>query len=166
MPSSAATSIATAVASFVTDAHGNVSAVFPYAASTAPVTPTATFSQGQPSTWRSASTNGETSDMERTNYSTGTTFEERVGYSRVVRVGDTVYVSGTAPLLPGDADPPSDAYAQARICLDRIESSLALAGASMTDVVRTRIYVTDAAHIDDVGRAHGEAFSEARPVTT
>jgi enamine deaminase RidA (YjgF/YER057c/UK114 family) len=104
--------------------------------------------------------------MERTDYSTGTTFEERVGYSRVVRVGDTVYVSGTAPLLPDDADPPADAYVQARICLDRIESSLALAGAAMGDVVRTRIYVTDAVHIDDVGRAHGEAFRAARPVTT
>jgi enamine deaminase RidA (YjgF/YER057c/UK114 family) len=104
--------------------------------------------------------------MERTDYSSGTAFEDRVGYSRAVRVGPTVYVAGTAPLLPDDADPPAGAYEQARICLDRIEKNLAEAGASLNDVVRTRIYVTDAKHIDEVGRAHGEAFTGARPVTT
>ena len=104
--------------------------------------------------------------MERTDYSSGTSFEERVGYSRAVRVGSTVYVAGTAPILPDDTDPPSDPYAQARICFDRIERNLAEAGASLNDVVRTRIYVTDSAHIDEVGRAHGEAFPHARPVTT
>jgi enamine deaminase RidA (YjgF/YER057c/UK114 family) len=104
--------------------------------------------------------------MERTNYSSGTEYEARVGYSRVVRVGDVVYVAGTAPILPDDAEPPAGAYDQARICLDRIERNLAEAGASLRDVVRTRIYVTDAAHIDEVGRAHGEAFADARPVTT
>jgi enamine deaminase RidA (YjgF/YER057c/UK114 family) len=104
--------------------------------------------------------------MKRTNYSSGTTFVDRVGYSRAVRVGDVVYVAGTAPILPDDAEPPADAYGQAMICLDRIERNLNEAGASLRDVVRTRIYVTDAAHIDDVGRAHGEAFADARPVTT
>ena len=104
--------------------------------------------------------------MERTDYSSGTAFEDRVGYSRAVRVGSTVYVAGTAPILPGDADPPTGAYEQARICLERIERNLAEAGASLNDVVRTRIYVTDASLIDDVGRAHGEAFTGARPVTT
>jgi len=104
--------------------------------------------------------------MERQLISSGTTFEDRVGYSRVVRVGPAVFVSGTAPILPDDADPPADAYGQARICIDRIRSSLEQVGAGLDDVVRTRIYVTDAGHIDEVGRAHGEAFARSRPATT
>ena len=68
--------------------------------------------------------------------------------------------------LPDDADPPDDAYAQASICLEIIGRALAEAGPSLDDVVRTRIYVTDAASIDEVGRAHRQAFSTARPVTT
>lgn len=104
--------------------------------------------------------------MPRTNFSSGTAFEKRVGYSRAVRVGDRVHVSGTAPIMPGDADPPTDAYGQARVCLERIERALHEAGARMTDVVRTRIYVTDAALIDEVGRAHAEAFAAAPPATT
>jgi enamine deaminase RidA (YjgF/YER057c/UK114 family) len=104
--------------------------------------------------------------MERTTFSSGTAFEERVGYSRAVRVGDRVYVSGTAPIMPDDADPPPGAYDQARVCLEKIERVLHEAGARMEDVVRTRIYVADPAHIDDVGRAHGEAFGDIRPATT
>jgi enamine deaminase RidA (YjgF/YER057c/UK114 family) len=102
----------------------------------------------------------------RTTFSSGTAFEERVGYSRAVRVGDRVHVSGTAPIMPGDADPPEGAYEQARVCLERIGRALREAGASMDDVVRTRIYVTDAALIGEVGRAHREAFATARPATT
>jgi enamine deaminase RidA (YjgF/YER057c/UK114 family) len=68
--------------------------------------------------------------------------------------------------MPGDADPPAGAYEQARVCLDRIARVLAEAGASLDDVVRTRIYVTDASLIDEVGRAHREAFATARPATT
>jgi enamine deaminase RidA (YjgF/YER057c/UK114 family) len=83
-----------------------------------------------------------------------------------VRVGPHVWVSGTAPILPGDADPPSDAYEQATICLAIVERALNEAGASLDDVVRTRIYVTEAADIDAVGRAHAEAFARARPATT
>jgi enamine deaminase RidA (YjgF/YER057c/UK114 family) len=98
--------------------------------------------------------------------SSGAAFEERVGYSRAVRVGPHVWVSGTAPIMPGDANPPTDPYEQASICLDIIERALAAAGASLDDVVRTRIYVTHAADIDAVGRAHGEAFATARPATT
>lgn len=104
--------------------------------------------------------------MERQLISSGAAFEERVGYSRAVRVGDRVWVSGTAPIMPGDADPPADAYEQAKVCLAIAERALAEAGATLDDVVRTRIYLTDAAHIEQVGRAHREAFAAARPATT
>jgi enamine deaminase RidA (YjgF/YER057c/UK114 family) len=104
--------------------------------------------------------------VQRQLISSGAAFEDRVGYSRAVRVGDRVWVSGTAPIMPGDADPPTGAYEQARVCLQIIERALVEAGATLDDVVRTRIYVTDAALIDDVGRAHGEAFAKARPATT
>jgi enamine deaminase RidA (YjgF/YER057c/UK114 family) len=104
--------------------------------------------------------------VDRQRISSGAAFEDRVGYSRAVRVGNRVWVSGTAPIMPGDADPPAGAYDQAKVCLDIIARALAEAGASLDDVVRTRIYVTDASLIDDVGRAHGEAFARARPATT
>lgn len=104
--------------------------------------------------------------MDRQLISSGAAFEERVGYSRAVRVGRQVWVAGTAPIMPGDADPPADAYDQARVCIGIIERALEQAGARLDDVVRTRIYVTAAADIDEVGRAHGEAFGTARPATT
>jgi enamine deaminase RidA (YjgF/YER057c/UK114 family) len=104
--------------------------------------------------------------VDRQLISSGTAFEERVGYSRAVRVGDHVWVSGTAPIMSEDADPPTGAYEQARICLEIIGRALAEAGATLDDVVRTRIYVTRAEDIDAVGRAHGEAFATARPATT
>ena len=104
--------------------------------------------------------------MERQLISSGAAFEDRVGYSRAVRVGSHVWVSGTAPIMPDDADPPGDPYEQARICLGIIEKALTEAGCSLDDVVRTRIYVIDAGIIDEVGRAHGEAFARARPATT
>jgi enamine deaminase RidA (YjgF/YER057c/UK114 family) len=104
--------------------------------------------------------------VERQRISSGAAFEDRVGYSRAVRVGRQVWVSGTAPIMPGDADPPKGAYEQAVVCLGIIERALAEAGAALDDVVRTRIYVTDASAIDAVGRAHGEAFARARPATT
>jgi enamine deaminase RidA (YjgF/YER057c/UK114 family) len=104
--------------------------------------------------------------VERQLITSGAAFEDRVGYSRAVRVGDRVWVSGTAPIMPGDSDPPATPYEQARVCLAIIERALQEAGATMDDVVRTRIYVTDAGLIDDVGRAHGEAFAHARPATT
>jgi enamine deaminase RidA (YjgF/YER057c/UK114 family) len=104
--------------------------------------------------------------VDRQLISSGAAFEERVGYSRAVRVGDRVWVAGTAPIMPGDADPPAGAYEQAEVCIAIIERALAEAGATLDDVVRTRIYVTEASHIDAVGRAHGEAFARARPATT
>jgi len=104
--------------------------------------------------------------VDRQLISSGAAFEDRVGYSRAVRVGQHVWVSGTAPIMPGDVDPPTGAYEQARVCLEIIGRALADAGASLDDVVRTRIYVTSADDIDAVGRAHGAAFAKARPATT
>jgi len=104
--------------------------------------------------------------MDRQQISSGAAFEERVGYSRAVRVGTHVWVSGTAPIMPDDADPPDGAYEQAQVCLGIIGRALEEAGATFDDVVRTRIYVTSADDIEAVGRAHGEAFGRARPATT
>jgi enamine deaminase RidA (YjgF/YER057c/UK114 family) len=104
--------------------------------------------------------------VARLRLSSGAAFEERVGYSRAVRAGNQVWVSGTAPIMPDDADPPTGAYDQAKVCLEIIGRALEQAGASLDDVVRTRIYVADAGLIDEVGRAHGEAFATARPATT
>jgi enamine deaminase RidA (YjgF/YER057c/UK114 family) len=108
----------------------------------------------------------DTTVVDRQLISSGAAFEDRVGYSRAVRVGSHVWVSGTAPIMPGDADPPDDAYEQARICIEIIARALGEAGATLDDVVRTRIYVTRAEHIDAVGRAHRVGFATARPATT
>jgi enamine deaminase RidA (YjgF/YER057c/UK114 family) len=104
--------------------------------------------------------------MERRRITSGAAFEDRVGYARAVVAGGHVHVSGTAPIMPGDADPPSGAYAQARRCLEVICAALHEAGAGPEHVVRTRIYLTDAGDIDEVGRAHREIFAEVRPATT
>jgi enamine deaminase RidA (YjgF/YER057c/UK114 family) len=93
-------------------------------------------------------------------------FADVVGYSRAVRVGDHVFVAGTAPVMADRSDPPHDPYAQARRCLEIIVDALEEVGASPEHVVRTRIYLLDADDIDEVGRAHGEVFKDVRPVTT
>ena len=98
--------------------------------------------------------------------SSGSNWEERYGYSRAVVAGDRVFVSGTAPVMPGDADPPADAYGQAHRCLEIIQAALDEAGATAADVVRTRIFVTDPSLMDDVMRAHGEVFRETKPACT
>jgi enamine deaminase RidA (YjgF/YER057c/UK114 family) len=104
--------------------------------------------------------------MERRLYSTGTDWEARVGYSRAVRVGRHVYVSGTVG-VGSDGRPPEGAYAQSVAALRRIAGALEALGASLGDVVRTRIYVVDVERNHrDVGRAHHEAFGEVRPANT
>jgi enamine deaminase RidA (YjgF/YER057c/UK114 family) len=105
--------------------------------------------------------------MERQRFSTGTEWERQVGYSRAVRVGDVVRVSGTtATDDDGEIVGKDDPYTQTRRTLENIEGALAEAGAALEDVVRTRMYVTDADDWEAVGRAHGEYFGEVRPATT
>jgi enamine deaminase RidA (YjgF/YER057c/UK114 family) len=104
--------------------------------------------------------------MGRRLISSAMPWEQTIGYSRAVVDGDRVFVSGTAPVMPDGADPPPDAYGQARRCLEIVLAALAEAGAAPEDVVRTRMYLTRAEDIDDVGRAHGEVFGDVRPATT
>ena len=102
---------------------------------------------------------------ERRLVTSGSPYEELIGFSRAVAVGGRVVVSGTAPVWPdGSCDP--DVEAQVRRCLEIIDIALQEAGAALAQVVRTRMYIVDAADADAVGRAHGEVFGEIRPAAT
>ena len=102
---------------------------------------------------------------DRQRVSSGSKYESEIGFSRALRVGRNVYVSGTAPIWPdGSCDP--DPEIQARRCLEIILEALAGAGASAKHVVRTRMFLTDPAYAEAVSRAHGAVFGEVRPAST
>lgn len=104
--------------------------------------------------------------MQRKNISSGAPWEAQVGYSRAVRIGNVVEVSGTVAQKDGEIQGIGDPYEQTRIIIQIIEKALLEAGASLQDVVRTRIFVKDMQHWPEIGRAHGEAFGEIRPASS
>src|SRR2546422_791350 len=104
---------------------------------------------------------------ERQLISSGSPYEPLIGFSRAVRVGDTVYVSGTVAWgEDGKLAGLGDVYAQAKQAIRNIEKALAQAGSSLRDVVRTRVYLTDVSRLKEAAKAHGEAFGEIRPASS
>jgi enamine deaminase RidA (YjgF/YER057c/UK114 family) len=93
-------------------------------------------------------------------------YEPLFGFSRAVVAGDRVLVAGTAPVPVGGGPPPASPYDQARLCLDLIGEALDRAGSGLPHVLRTRMFLTDAAHWREVARAHGEVFADIRPAAT
>ncbi|HRI79623.1 MAG TPA: RidA family protein [Cyclobacteriaceae bacterium] len=103
---------------------------------------------------------------QRKNYSSGAKWEDIVGYSRAVQMGNTLEVTGTVALGENGVVGKGDFYQQTRFIIQKVEKILQGAGFSLSDVVRTRMFVTDISHWEDVGRAHGEFFKQIRPATT
>ena len=103
--------------------------------------------------------------MERRLIAGHSPFETVSGFSRAVVAGGAVHVAGTAP-IPAEGEPPEGAYDQARLCLEIVGGALERAGAGFQDVVRTRVYLTDAGDWEEVARAHGEVFATIRPAST
>lgn len=104
--------------------------------------------------------------MDRTNIFSGAVWEDKVGYSRAVKVGAHIEVSGTVASDENGAVIGKGAYEQTKFILQKIEKALQRAGASLSDVVRTRMFVTDISRFDEYARAHGEAFSAIKPCTS
>ncbi|MEM7107909.1 MAG: RidA family protein [Bacteroidota bacterium] len=104
--------------------------------------------------------------MQRTNIRTGAVWEDKVGYSRAVRMGNQIEVSGTVAVQNGKVVSPGDAYGQTKRILEIIKNSLEQLGGKLSDVIRTRIYVTDINVWEKVGKAHGECFIKNRPCTS
>lgn len=103
---------------------------------------------------------------ERINISSGSPWEDIVGYSRAVRIGNMIEVAGTTAMDGDVLIGAGSVYEQTKFIFQKIEKALRLAGASIQDVVRTRIYVTDISQWEEVGRAHGEVFKSIKPVST
>ena len=105
--------------------------------------------------------------MPRQLISSGSPFEKPIGFSRAVRVGNAIAVSGTAPIAPGGGTAyPGDLYRQTRTCLTIIKDAIEKAGGRMEDVIRTRIMLVDISRWQEAARAHGEFFGEIRPAST
>ena len=105
--------------------------------------------------------------MTRKLIPSGSTFEPRIGFSRAVRVGNVVAVSGTAPIAPdGGVAAPGDVYGQTRRCLEIIAQAIAKAGLGLDSVIRTRVLLTDISRWEEAARAHGEVFGAIRPAST
>ncbi|PSR52198.1 hypothetical protein AHMF7605_01010 [Adhaeribacter arboris] len=104
--------------------------------------------------------------MNRQNISSGAVWEEVIGYSRAVRIGNVIEVAGTTAVDGDTVIGLGDAFEQTKFILSKIEKALQEAGANMADVVRTRMFVTDISNWEEIGRAHGEYFSTIKPVTS
>ncbi|MEW6412675.1 MAG: RidA family protein [Candidatus Zixiibacteriota bacterium] len=105
--------------------------------------------------------------MDRKNISSGSPYESTIGFSRAVRIGNALAVSGTAPIAPdGSTAAKGDAYGQTMRCLEIIEDAVEKAGARLTDIIRTRIYITDVSAQPQISRAHREYFKDIRPAAT
>lgn len=105
--------------------------------------------------------------MPRKRVSSGSPYEEPIGFCRAIRVGNTIHVAGTGPIAPdGSTATPGDAYGQAIRCLEIIKKAIEDLGGKMSDVVRTRMYLTDLSKQDEIGRAHGQFFRDSRPAAT
>ncbi len=103
---------------------------------------------------------------ERINISTGVMWEDKVGYSRAVKIGSIIAVSGTTAIVDGEVKGENDYYVQTKTILEKIRTALNEAGADMEDVIRTRIYVKDISNWEAVGKAHSEFFGKIRPAST
>lgn len=105
--------------------------------------------------------------MHRQLVSSGSPFEKPIGFSRAVRTGKIIVVSGTAPIAPGGGTAyPGDLYRQTRACIEIIKSAIEQAGGHLSDVIRTRIMLTDITRWQEAAKAHGEFFGEIRPAST
>jgi len=105
--------------------------------------------------------------MKRLNVSSGSAYEKPIGFSRAVRIGDIIAVSGTAPLdAMGNTCCPGDLYNQTKRCIEIIRKAIEDSGGQMKDVIRTRIFLKDISRWEEAARAHGEFFSEIRPACT
>ena len=103
----------------------------------------------------------------RTNYASGSKWEDIVGYSRMVKMGNIIEVTGTVAVNDnGELVGPNDAFEQTKFIIQKIETNLARAGAGLKDVIRTRMFVTDISRWEEYGRAHGEAFGNIKPCTS